>query len=160
MAVSGRSALVAVVVALVTCGATQWSAAASAGASRHWLPRVSAATRYLRVLTSLPAPYACAVDTMRALAKEKPLEFATALCMMVLAVLFVRDDVLRQQQQQRYDALRQEQQQRDAAFRQEQQQNFEKLSRDIAALAERSLAGNERILRFSTVSSSALSNVR
>jgi hypothetical protein len=97
---------------------------------------------------------------MRALAKEKPLEFATALCMMVLAVLFVRDDALRQQQQQRDAAFRQEQQQRDAAFRQEQQQNFEKLSRDIAALAERSLAGNERILRFSTVSSSALSNVR
>ena len=75
---------------------------------------------------------------MRALAKEKPLEFATALCMMVLAVLFVRDDALRQQQQQRDDALRQEQQQRDdalrqeqqqrdAAFRQEQQQNFERL---------------------------------
>ena len=147
MAVSGRSALVAVVVALVTCGATQWSAAASAGASRRWLvlgfllPHAC----YLRVLTSLTAPYACAVDTMRALAKEKPLEFATAVGTMMLAVVLVVHMVVGQQ--------------RDAALRQQQQQNFEKLSRDIAALSERSLAGNELILRFSTVGSSALTSL-
>ena len=147
MAVSGRSALVAVVVALVTYGATQWSAAASAGASRRWLvlgfllPHAC----YLRVLTSLTAPYACAVDTMRALAKEKPLEFATAVGTMMLAVVLVVHMVVGQQ--------------RDAALRQQQQQNFEKLSRDIAALSERSLAGNELILRFSTVGSSALTSL-